>query len=549
MKTHLEAALAYLDHGIGVVPLVPGEKNPIIKSWREYQKRLPTRAEVEGWWKKHPRANVGLVTGRVSNLLVVDLDKYKPDYSEDIANEYFPDSLVTPTATSPRGGQHLYFTFPDADLTVGVATLPGIDFRGEGGYIVAPPSVNGNGNAYAWVEGLSIFDIKRQAPPLAYINKLLLYVRGVIGGIVGSENASGPQAATAATNGHKILIEGRRDSDLFHLANCLVKGGCEQEYLTQALEILAKNCTPPFSEKEARTKIESAIQRSDRRERSWAEEVREFVAATSGHFSATDGHRELQAATRNDRRAINVALQRMCQDGLIERYSDKNGVYRKVETKVDEVNFLAVASDDFKIKMPLGLNDLVSIYDKNIIMIAGSKSAGKTTFMLNLVLQNMHSHDVVYMNSEMGDIEFRRRLEKFGGDLSAWKFKAYHRSHNFADLVGPEKKIYIIDYLEIHDNFYEVAKPIREIHEKLKDGIAIIAIQKNQASKVGRGGDFSMEKSRLYLTMDYVDEQQATCVRIVDAKEPKIESGARGLFRYVKIIGGHRLSPMGEWRR
>jgi hypothetical protein len=58
-----------------------------------------------------------------------------------------------------------------------------------------------------------------------------------------------------------------------------------------------------------------------------------------------------------------------------------------------------------------------------------------------------------------------------------------------------------------------------------------------------------MEKSRLYLTMDYVDEQQSTCVRIVDAKEPKIESGARGLFRYVKIIGGHRLSPMGEWRR
>ena len=51
------------------------------------------------------------------------------------------------------------------------------------------------------------------------------------------------------------------------------------------------------------------------------------------------------------------------------------------------------------------------IYPGNIVIVAGSKSAGKTSFLLNTVKENMHQHEIVYLNSEMGDTEFRKRLE------------------------------------------------------------------------------------------------------------------------------------------
>jgi len=131
------------------------------------------------------------------------------------------------------------------------------------------------------------------------------------------------------------------------------------------------------------------------------------------------------------------------------------------------------------------------IYPGNIIIVAGGKSSGKTAFLLNTVKLNQAQHEIVYLNSEMGDTEFRICLELFEGmKLTDWKFKAYHRMGNFEDLVTDERKIFIIDFLEVTTDFWKVAQYIQRIHRKLKEGIAIIALQKSDSKEAGRGGGF-----------------------------------------------------------
>ena len=76
---------------------------------------------------------------------------------------------------------------------------------------------------------------------------------------------------------------------------------------------------------------------------------------------------------------------------------------------------------------------------------------------------------IVYLNSEMGDAKFRKRLGLFEGlRLDDWKFQPYHRASNFTDLITPEKKIFIIDFLEVTTDFWKVAQYIQEIHKNLK---------------------------------------------------------------------------------
>ena len=114
----------------------------------------------------------------------------------------------------------------------------------------------------------------------------------------------------------------------------------------------------------------------------------------------------------------------------------------------------------------------------------------------------MSAHAIYYFSSEMGDAEMALRLSKFEGlTLDDWSFNPEERSSNFADVIRPDC-INIIDFLEIDRDFNEIAGQIRDIYDRLNSGVAIVAIQKNPGMDLGRGGTFSLEKARLYLSMD-----------------------------------------------
>lgn len=280
-------------------------------------------------------------------------------------------------------------------------------------------------------------------------------------------------------------------------------------------------------------------------------EVTDAVAfrGSSGTISLNDIYLDLKATDQNEKTAVRMAINRMVFNRQLEKVSGgRSGIYRVINSNAAETTFLTTPKGEYKIWLPLELHTMCKVFPKNIVMVAGSKSSGKTALLLNIALANQDKHKVIYLNSEMGDEEFTDRMIKLGCNKPEdIRFKCYHKASDYQDLVNDDNAIYIIDFLEIHDEFYKIGKHLKAIHDKLKDGIAIIAVQMKSGGNLGRGGDFSKEVSRLYLSMDYDPAMKCTRVGIEEMKSPKTQPGFRGWHRYVKIIEGSRLSPMGAW--
>ena len=251
-------------------------------------------------------------------------------------------------------------------------------------------------------------------------------------------------------------------------------------------------------------------------------------------------NRELGITTKEGFHAVNTALRRLAVDGIIEKYGEKRGVYRRIDRDVEVMDFINASDEIFPIKWPFGIEQYVEICAKNPIIIAGEKDAGKTAFLLNCVHMNMDAHRIFYFSSEMGDREIKKRLLKFGTPLKQWKFSVIERSSNFSDVIQPDD-INIIDFLEVYQDFYKIGLYIREIYDKLNKGIAIIAIQKNPGVDWGLGGMRSMEKARLYLSME------KGRIKIVSGKNWASEINPRGLVLDFKLLQGCKFRVQRDW--
>lgn len=145
----LSAALDYASRGWPVFPCKPGGKTPITSSGF---KNATTDAEIiKGWWQRDPNANIAIATGRGSGLIVLDVDVKNGQPGRESLEELQREcgTLITRSAKSPSGGFHLYFLHPGGKVGNRAGLLPGLDIRGDGGYILAPPSITDAG-AYQW---------------------------------------------------------------------------------------------------------------------------------------------------------------------------------------------------------------------------------------------------------------------------------------------------------------------------------------------------------------------------------------------------------------
>ena len=144
----LKRALFYRKRDISVIP-VGKNKKPLF-SWKEYTRRLPTRSEIKEWWKEYPDANVAIITGEISGLTVIDIEKGGK-------RKYLPDTLIAKTG---GGGYHYYYKYT-VRFKNGVRVKPLTDLRNNSGYVVAPPSMHQSGKKYKWYnqEDLSPFPI------------------------------------------------------------------------------------------------------------------------------------------------------------------------------------------------------------------------------------------------------------------------------------------------------------------------------------------------------------------------------------------------------
>jgi len=241
--------------------------------------------------------------------------------------------------------------------------------------------------------------------------------------------------------------------------------------------------------------------------------------------------------------------EKLVEIGWLERSGKRRGSYRKKDHNVDKMDLVNVCTEPIDIWLPFEISDLVDIYPGNLIIIAGSKSSGKTALVLNIAKENRFKlNHVNYFNSEMGAAELRRRLDLFHDltiDMWLENFTAYSRYENFGDVVKPgEGTLNIIDFLEIHDEFYTVGRELKKIHNNLGGSICIVCLQKNPGQDVGLGGWRSMEVTRLALAID------AGRVKITEAKNfRKPDVNPRGLCRDFKLRHGCQIYSQGGWYR
>jgi hypothetical protein len=159
---NLQAALKYASQRLRVFPVhsvddrictcgkeschSPG-KHPRVKDWAAAA--TTDVKTIREWWDSWPNANIGIATGRDSGVFVVDVDGEEGRKSLERLKQEHGWDAKTLTARTGKGF-HLYFANPGERVKNRVRLLPGIDVRGEGGYVVAPPSVHASGVTYAW---------------------------------------------------------------------------------------------------------------------------------------------------------------------------------------------------------------------------------------------------------------------------------------------------------------------------------------------------------------------------------------------------------------
>ena len=128
--------------GVSVFPCVPGQKRPLTA--RGFHDATTDLAQIEHWWTRWPDANLGLPTGAVSGVVVVDVDvREDVDGRESMRRALDAVRVGMPvfTVVSPSGGRHGYYpAMPGVVQRSWQAARVGVDFRGDGGYIVIPPS-------------------------------------------------------------------------------------------------------------------------------------------------------------------------------------------------------------------------------------------------------------------------------------------------------------------------------------------------------------------------------------------------------------------------
>ncbi len=243
VSAQLQAALDYAARGWLVIPLhTPTArgcscgradcqsvgKHPRTRNGSKDASRDP--AVIHEWWKRWPDANVGIATGPESGILVLDIDGKQGEQSLiDLAQRGFalPDTYTVRTGS---GGQHHYFDWPEGtDVRNSARKIaPGLDIRGVGGLVAAPPSLHKSGRRY---------EVNESATDPAPCPEWLLSL------IQAPQGAQAKQSAQANAS----IVKGQRTPHLVSLAGTMHKRNMDPAAIEAALlqENLAK-CNPPL---------------------------------------------------------------------------------------------------------------------------------------------------------------------------------------------------------------------------------------------------------------------------------------------------------------
>ncbi len=237
----LEAALTYARMGLPVFPCAPGRKTPLTDNG--FHDATTDEATIRKWWRTNPRANIGMPTGTASGTFVLDIDPRNGGEAglNDLESRYakLPDTTEGLTA---GGGRHLFIRHPGNHVPCSQGELgPGVDVKGDGGYVVLSPSVHPNGNAYAWRDVRAIDEVSPVECP-AWLVKLVC------------EDAATPNApAKGDGDDGNPIPDGQRNNTLARLAGGMRRQGMSRDEIFAAIQVTNQTrCRPPLPDAEVK---------------------------------------------------------------------------------------------------------------------------------------------------------------------------------------------------------------------------------------------------------------------------------------------------------
>lgn len=249
------AALGYLALGWSVAPVQARGKRPLVR-WTALQSARATPAEIARWFERWPDANVGVVTGAVSGLVVLDVDAGHGGEESLAELERMHGPLEpTPESLTGGGGRHLYFRHPGQEIGNRAGFREGLDLRGDGGMVVAPPSIHPSGRPYRWRTGR---DPRELAPA-----PMPRWLRALAAG--GVEHPGYPPEHWRALVRQGVR-EGARNATIASLTGHLLRHGVDPDV---ALELMLcwnrQRSAPPLPDDETAAVVASIVRTRERR--------------------------------------------------------------------------------------------------------------------------------------------------------------------------------------------------------------------------------------------------------------------------------------------
>lgn len=247
---HIDHAIQLLGYGFSMIPVhkpvgkgcscknihcQSTGKHPVPTKWQEITSKDPT--SIKAWWRAFKDPNAGVVTGKVSGVVILDIDPRHGgmDTLDDLQVKHgkLPN---TATVETGGGGYHYYFKSPDQSIknatNVGGS---GVDFRGDGGFVVSPGSEHSSGKTYDWYDG--------QTPNEAGFANLPGWLFDLV--------YKPPVKVAQMKAGDVRVAEGGRNVFLTGLAGAIRNRGCGYKTILAALvEANIENCIPPLFDEE-----------------------------------------------------------------------------------------------------------------------------------------------------------------------------------------------------------------------------------------------------------------------------------------------------------
>lgn len=236
-------ALKYVKAGLSVIPIkgnvysagsdieerLKDTKAPLV-NWTEYQKRLPTEQEINYWFRRWSKANLAIVTGRVSGIAVIDFD------SQEAVDWASSQGLLNTAVVDTARGKHAYYRYPQEREVKNTVKMNGmnIDVRGDGGYVIAPPSVHLTGFSYSWLRG----DLSK----LAELPEMF---------------TTGSKDKIDLKPLYKGVVKGSRNDALARLCGSWLNDGLEIEECIEMAKVWNEKNDPPMPEEEVMRTVES----------------------------------------------------------------------------------------------------------------------------------------------------------------------------------------------------------------------------------------------------------------------------------------------------